>query len=92
MTTEEITRRLTHAVTEYDRKESSKKHYNRFALGQYFERIADIRADLDRGAEVRAAIVAGFTGRLLDVCLKSVGESTSVDAEQRGGWFYQPAK
>jgi len=82
--------KLLHAVTEYDRRESKKPSYNRYALPQYLARIAEIDADIQRGADVRRAIVAGFSGRLADRCLKAVGLDKTSDEEQRGGWIYQP--
>lgn len=82
---------LIHAVTEYDRKQSTRRGYNPHALGQYFQRIDLICADIGSGANVRAAIVAGFTGRLADACLRAVGEPVTTDEECRGGYIYKPA-
>ena len=33
--------KLVHAVTEYDRKQSTKRGYNPYALGQYLQRIQE---------------------------------------------------
>jgi len=82
---------LLHALTEYDRKQSSKRGYNMYALPQYIGRLHDIDADLAQGADLRAALTAAFCGRLLDVCLKAVGLPKSTDGEQRGGVVYTPA-
>jgi hypothetical protein len=87
----EIKIKLLHAVTEYDRRESKKSSYNRYALPQYIARINEIDADIQNGADIRKAIVAGFSGRLADRCLKAAGLPKTSDDEQRGGWFYQPA-
>ncbi len=65
---------LVHAATEYDRKESSKKGYNHYALAIYLGRIQDVDKDIAAGTSVRDALLAGFTGRLLDRLLVAVGE------------------
>lgn len=85
--------KLVHAFTEYDRKQSTRRGYNPFALGQYFLRIDEICADIDRGAKPREAILAGFTGRLADVALRAIGEPTTTMKEWQGGPVcYQPVK
>ena len=83
--------KLVHAVTEYDRKQSTKRGYNIWALPQYLSRIDSIEVDIAAGSSVRDALVAAFSGRLLDACLKAMGESISTDKEQRGGFIYIPA-
>jgi hypothetical protein len=87
-----IKQKLVHAVTQYDAKQSKRAGFNRYALPQYLARIDEVCADIERGANVRDAIVAAFTGRLMDVCLKAVGESTSTRDDQRckGAWHYVP--
>lgn len=81
---------LIHTVTSYDRKQSTKKGYNHYALGIYFQRIEEICADVAAGADVRKAVTAGFTGRLVDTCLRALNLPITTDAEQRGVWAYQP--
>ena len=46
--------------------------------------------DIAAGAEPRKAICAGFSDRLLDHCLKAVGESSFTPNEVGGQWFYTP--
>lgn len=83
--------KLVHALTEYDRKQSTKRGYNRHALGIYFQRIDEVCADIENGAEPRAAIMAGFSGRVADACLRALGLPLSTDSESRGGsWCYAP--
>lgn len=65
---------LVHAVTEYDRKESTKRYYNIHALAIYIGRVNDVEADIESGVPLRAALLRGFNGRLLDAVLKAVGE------------------
>ena len=80
---------LIHAVTEYDRRASKRRGYNPYALGQYMERIDEICADIERGAPVRKALCAGLSDRLLDHCLKAVGEQPFTVDELGGSWTYQ---
>ena len=79
-----IHQKLISAATQYDEKQSKKKFYNPWALPQYIGRIQEISADLDKGADLRKALVTGLNGRLLDICLKAVGLPTSTKEEQRG--------
>ncbi len=86
------TEKLIHAVTEYDRKQSTKRGHNRYALAQYLARIELIALDISSGAAPREAVLAGFSGRLADACLRAIGEPITADAENMGGsWTYSPA-
>lgn len=76
--------KLISALTQYDEKQSKRKFYNPHALGIYFERVDDVMADIERGATVRQALLAGFNDRLLDVCLKAVGEQPFTKEEMQG--------
>lgn len=69
MTTRE---QLITAVTQYDFKQSKKRGYNVHALNIYFNRVDAIMKDIDAGADVRDAIVAGFAGTLLTHVLRSL--------------------
>jgi len=86
----EIRHKLEHALTMYNERQSKKKSYNMYALGQYLQRIDLIMEDIRRGADVRKAIIHGFTGRLQDICLKAMGMEKAGDDEQPGGVVYQP--
>jgi hypothetical protein len=85
-----ISDKLTSAVTQYDAKQSKKKDYNIYALGIYLERCEAVVADVAAGADLRKAIVAGFTGRLVDFILKQFNLPISTDDEARGGMCYRP--
>ena len=82
MTIEEMRFKLVRAVTAYDRAQANKRGYNRYALGQYLARVDDIETDLRAGAPLRSAVVAALCGRLLNVCLKAVGEPVASKDEQ----------
>lgn len=72
------------ALTEYDRKQSTKKGYNRFALGMYCQALQNTMAEIESGSTIRAALKHNFCGRLLDVCLKAAGEPLATKDELRG--------
>jgi hypothetical protein len=63
---------LIHAATDFDRRQGPKA--NPYALGQYFQRIAEVEADITKGIPIREALLAAFNGRLLDKLLVAVGE------------------
>lgn len=84
---------LIHAVTAFDRRASTRKGHNPYALGQYFQRVDDICADIDNGADPRAAILAGFSGRVADACLRALNLPISTNEEARSGrLYYSPTK
>jgi hypothetical protein len=88
---------LVHAVTAYDRKQSTKRDYNHYALGQYLARVEDVLADIDAGANVFDAINAGFSGRLLAHVTKTVQKvcpdlPPATMPKNEGAWTYKPVK
>lgn len=90
MSPDDVISKLKRAATEYDSKQARKKFYNPYALGQYFERIDEIGNDIRGGASIRSAIVAGFSGPLLNAMLRSVGEPKATDDDNRGHFIYTP--
>lgn len=84
---------LIHAVTAFDRRASTRKGHNPHALGIYFQRVDEVCADIANGADPRAAILAGFSGRVADACLKALGLPVSTLEEARSGrLYYSPTK
>lgn len=83
---------LIHAATRYDVRQSKGKRYNHYALGQYFMRIDEVCADIERGADPRKAITAAFTGPMLNTMLKAADLDKANSDELRGDgrWSYQP--
>lgn len=67
--------KLTHILTEHDRRESTKKHYNRFALPQYFMALKAAEEYIQHGYSVKKALERTFCGRLLNKLLKAVDEA-----------------
>lgn len=71
-------------------------YHNIWALPQYIEAVNDAltyatprgeigpNGEPGRGMTLRAALCKAFNGRLLDACLKAVGEPISTRDEQRG--------
>ena len=83
---------LITAVTDYDRKQSTKSSYSIYALPQYFARVDDILSDVESGADPRRAIAAGFIGTLQNFVLRKLKMSGSSTEEARGGgsMYYKP--
>lgn len=85
--------KLVSALTQYDVRQAAKPGYNPHALAQYLARIDDVIADIEAGADVRAAIVAGFSGRLATAALKAAGLGAITRNEAWAGKMtYRPAK
>jgi|TARA_R110000787_G_scaffold258991_1_gene364211 hypothetical protein len=83
---------LVHAATQHDIKEARKKYHNIYALAQYLTRINEVEDNIAAGASVRAALIAGFSGRLLSCLLKAVGEPPfSAKEVATQGYTYTPA-
>lgn len=81
--------KLVSAVTDYDRKQSARYaskgpgFYNIYALSHYLGAVQEAENKIAQGVPVRKALTQHFTGRLLDVVLKAVGEAPSTREEQR---------
>ena len=75
--------KLLNALTAYDRKQSTKKFYNRYALGHYCAALGRARELMAEGQTLRAALLATFNDRLLSAVLKSVGEPDFTRDELR---------
>lgn len=86
----ELRGRLIDAYMRYDEKEYVKPGYNRHAMAICLGRVDEVVADVERGTPVRAAICAGFNGRLATALLKSVGEPRWTLDDQNRRWSYAP--
>ncbi len=75
--------KLIHAATAYDIRASKRRGYNHYALGQYFMAVDNVMEDYAKHGDIRRALVSNLNGRLLDACLKAVGQPTSTIQEQR---------
>lgn len=88
MTTEELKFRLIHGLTAYDQRQSTKRGYNRYALGIYLGRVDDICADVERGADIASAIRRGFSGAVLRAACKAAG--VPIQADDNSSMVYRP--
>lgn len=70
---EKIRFKIVHALTEHDRKQSTKKGYNPYALGIYLDAVHHIDDCVKRGISLEDAICDAFCGRLLTLVLKAAG-------------------
>jgi len=64
--------KMVNAVTEFDRKQSTKKGYSPYALAQYFQAIERIAEDMANGFCVLDAIERNFIGRLAEIVKKTI--------------------
>lgn len=64
--------KLEHAVTSYDRKQSTKRGHNPYALGHYFAALNEAEAMTIKGTAWKQALEAVFCDRILQVCLSAL--------------------
>lgn len=83
MTTQQHDRLLA-ALTEYDRKQSTKRGYNHYALAHYMAALGRAQDAMREGCSIREALLRCFNDRLLDCCLKAVGEAKYTREEMYG--------
>ncbi len=65
--------KLLTIVTEYDRRQSKKASYNRYALGHYCAAIDNVEQALADGAPIETALKRGFCGSLLRHVARKLG-------------------
>ena len=75
--------KLLTAIVAYDKRQSKRTHYNRYALSHYCDGLGRIMADIDAGATPRQAILASFTGTLASAALRAIGEPKPTAVELR---------
>jgi hypothetical protein len=69
--------KLTHALTEYDRKEEKKKYHNIYALAIYFGALAEAQEEMNKGIVPSKALTNNFNGRLLAMLLKVLDKESN---------------
>jgi hypothetical protein len=80
----ETKQKLVNALTEYDRKQSTRRGYNHHALALYFQALDEAEAAVTKGKEWKIALQGVFNDRVLDVCLKAIGHTDAcVSANDR---------
>ena len=65
--------KMVSVLTEYDRRQSKKKSYNRYALGHYMKAVGTVAEAIDGGAPIHEALKQGFCGSLLRHVAKRLG-------------------
>jgi hypothetical protein len=75
---------ILNAVTTYDRKQSTKKYYNHYALALYCAAVGKVFRHVENGAELRTALLNCFVGQLANVVLKSVKLDKMTEDEKLG--------
>lgn len=68
---EQLRLALSTAMLRFDEKQRHTRGYNSHAFAIYLDRLNDVMDDISKGADVRAAIVAGYNGRLCNALLKA---------------------
>ena len=84
---EKIRIKLLNTVTDYDRQQSKRSHYNFYAIGHYLGAVQRVVQHVDNGADLRTAVLNCFLGRLCDRVLKSVGLEKMTIEEAKYGAF-----
>lgn len=65
--------RMVHGLTEYDIKQSSKRGYNHYALGQYLQHANEAHNELKQGQPIEKVLPNHFQDRLLTHMQKRLG-------------------
>lgn len=77
---------LIHAVTEYDRRESTKPGYNIYALPQYLGAVPKVAAAYNDGAALPEAVCVGYSGKLANYLIREVGKALHAARPDRTCW------
>jgi hypothetical protein len=64
--------KLVNALTDYDRRQSTRRGYNPHALALYFEALDDVMVAVEQGVDIRKALADSFNDRVLDACLRAI--------------------
>lgn len=72
---------VAHALTRYDRKMSTRKYYNIYALPAY---LGGVQKASRLPGTARECLCSVFNDRVLAVCLKAIGEDPPTTEEARG--------
>lgn len=80
---------LTHAITEYDRRQEraaikARRAHNPYALAHYCGAVQRIETAIAAGTEIRAAVLANLCGSLASFVLRTIGHAAITVAEARG--------
>ena len=70
---EMIRTRIVSALTDYDRKQSTRRGYNHYALAMYLGALQDAAEMVGKGKTWPVALDAVFNDRVLAVAIKAIG-------------------
>jgi hypothetical protein len=73
---------LEHIVTAYDKKQSTKKNYNIYAIAQYLKRVDEVLMAVKKGKSVKDAVSDGFNDRLRDFILKNLEKRGHIEVSE----------
>lgn len=76
---------LLTAVTEYDRKQSTKRGFNPYALSHYCHAVRQVETYVVTGHSLRDAVITCFVGRLTDTLLRAVKLPVMTPDEAKHG-------
>lgn len=77
-------RKLQHAFTQHDIRNSKRRGYNPYALARYLQIADEIAKEIETGEEPRKACTSRLNDRLLDVALGALGLPKASLKEIRG--------
>ena len=76
---------ILNAVTEWDRKQSTKPGYNIYALAHYCKAIQRVALYAEKGYPLRASVITCFKDRLCDHILKALKIEKMTKEEAKWG-------
>lgn len=77
--------KLLNTLCTYDKAQSKKASYNRYALSHYMRGLTNVGKRVELGQPLRSAIITEFLGVLADKLLKAVALPLMTKAEARYG-------
>ena len=83
---ETITRnKIVSALISYDKKQSTRKGYNPYALPQYLAAVDNVESRMAKGYTLREAIIKSYLDRLCDAVLRALGLELMTKDEAKWG-------
>lgn len=77
--------RIVNGFTSFDRRASTRKGYNPYALAMYCAAIDNVKEYMAAGYTLRQAVIKSYLGRLCDAILKELGEAKMTNEEAKFG-------
>lgn len=80
----QVYKKLGSVTVKHDQLLSRRPGYNAYALAQYCEALSRVIRRIQRGDDLRLALLHSFNGSLLDKCLRACGLAKSTPLEKKG--------